>query len=122
MLDGSTIHPSVSFLDGLTGGPEQPVLERPERPVGADGEGHCQVPRHWPDDPALATWVHVQRSRYQRGALQRDREERLTALGFELTPYHQSWETYYAALRSFRDTHGHCNVPIRSRANRALGR
>ena len=85
-------------------------------------EGHCRVPRRWHDDPALASWVHDQRNGDRRGTLRRDRQERLTALGFEWTPHHQSWETYFAALRAFCDTHGHCNVSIHSGANRALGR
>lgn len=43
-------------------------------------KGHCNVPRHWPQNPALRTWAL--RQRYRKDTLSSERIRKLDALGF----------------------------------------
>ena len=45
--------------------------------------GHCNVPRHWPEDPQLGEWVATQRRSRNRRQLQPDRIYQLDRLGFK---------------------------------------
>jgi len=45
--------------------------------------GHCNVSQRWPDNPALANWVAVQRRFKNKGQMKDSRVKRLEALGFE---------------------------------------
>jgi hypothetical protein len=44
--------------------------------------GDCNVPRHWPDQHGLGSWVHNQRQEKKTGGLSLDRQWRLDALEF----------------------------------------
>ena len=44
--------------------------------------GDCNVPRHWPDQHGLGSWVHNQRQEKKTGGLSLDRQRRLDALEF----------------------------------------
>jgi len=60
----------------------------------------------------LGKWTTNQRQKKKRGDLRHDREEKLTAIGFEwefrsVIP----WKDRFAALKEFKKKHGHCNVP-----------
>ena len=85
--------------------------------------GHCEVPKAWPENPALAKWVHEQRALNYRKRLLLDRFRRLDALGFAWTVENTSlialWETRYAELRAYHAEHGHTNVT--KGQNRVLG-
>ena len=82
--------------------------------------GHCNVPQGWKGNPKLATWCNEQRTTFHRGSLATERIARLRLLGFVLDPQRSEWEEMFAALASFRDTYGHCNVPIRWKGNARL--
>ena len=43
--------------------------------------GHCNVPRHWAENPQLAQWLTTQRTK--RDKLNKDRTRRLAEIGFE---------------------------------------
>ena len=44
--------------------------------------GDCNVPRHWPEQHGLGSWVTRQRQEKKTGGLSLDRQRRLDALGF----------------------------------------
>eukprot|EP00521_Asterionellopsis_glacialis_P009992 CAMPEP_0195288698 /NCGR_PEP_ID=MMETSP0707-20130614/5262_1 /TAXON_ID=33640 /ORGANISM="Asterionellopsis glacialis, Strain CCMP134" /LENGTH=372 /DNA_ID=CAMNT_0040348597 /DNA_START=96 /DNA_END=1214 /DNA_ORIENTATION=+ len=48
--------------------------------------GHCEVKE---TTGALRRWLYTQRKTYKRGALSKERIEKLKAIGFDLTPHHQ---------------------------------
>ncbi len=73
--------------------------------------GHCNVPKAWPTNRQLGTWVHKQRARYLRGRLQPDRTCRLEELGFEWQRGTLKWEERFEELQEFHRRFGHCKVP-----------
>ena len=86
--------------------------------------GHCRVPQHYPVNPKLGTWVHNQRQKYKLGVLTEERKNMLDRLGFkwevsrggERADYpfdgrFKNWEIMFSEMASFRETHGHCNIP-----------
>lgn len=89
--------------------------------------GHCNVPAGWKDNPKLATWCGTQRVMYKapsrkRGKLSPDRVKRLERLGFVWDTLAAAWEEMYAALSTYKQTHGDCNVPQRSKSNLRLAK
>jgi Helicase associated domain len=74
-----------------------------------DLHGHCNVPRGW--DLQLGVWVTTLRLRQKRGHLSEERKAQLDKLGFPWDPRGSRWDTNFAKLKSFKDRHGHCNVP-----------
>jgi hypothetical protein len=88
--------------------------------------GHSNVPRRWPQDPALARWVSRQRELRRQGRLAEDRVALLDGLKFSWSGSVQgrdsAWERGYDRLVAFRRDHGHCNVPARWRKDPSLGR
>ncbi len=84
--------------------------------------GHTNVPQRSGKYTALGTWVRNQRGakRYKRPIMV-ERAKRLDAIGFMWTLVETvSWEDMFAALVEFKKTHGHCNVPQKSREHIAL--
>ncbi|MFC1452739.1 helicase associated domain-containing protein [Verrucomicrobiota bacterium] len=49
--------------------------------------GHCDVPRKWPEDQRLATWVHRQRWLRKHGSLPENRMRRLDEVGLNWCIY-----------------------------------
>lgn len=45
--------------------------------------GHCNVPCHWPEDPAFGNWVSNQRQFKKQGLLKPERIAQLEELGFK---------------------------------------
>lgn len=70
--------------------------------------GHPNVPRSWPEDVPLATWVNSVRLRWRRGKLPVRHYRLLSNIGFSFTPQDQSWEDNYVTLKRFTAVHGHC--------------
>ncbi len=73
--------------------------------------GHCRVPAVWPENPALAVWVSEQRRLWKKNRLDDERHRRLDGLGFVWDLEKALWERQFAALKLFRQLHGHCKVP-----------
>ncbi|EAY23914.1 helicase associated domain-containing protein [Microscilla marina] len=76
--------------------------------------GHANVPHSWPANPRLAKWVGAQRGHYKKGELSAHKVKQLEAIGFSWVLQVQivlPWEDYYQKLQSFKQIHGHCNVP-----------
>lgn len=83
--------------------------------------GHCLIARDWTGHPKLAPWVVAQRQARQHGNLSQPRTERLDALGFVWDQKEVILEEMLAELATFKQSHGHCNVPIRWAKNPELG-
>ncbi|MBT8460602.1 MAG: Helicase associated domain protein [Boseongicola sp.] len=80
--------------------------------------GICNVPNGWPENPQLANWVIVQRTK--RDKLPADKLERLNELGFDWAPGSTAWERMYSELIRYKDKHGSCNVPVGWPENKKL--
>jgi hypothetical protein len=86
--------------------------------------GHCRVPRIWPENQRLANWVATQRIVRKSENLSRGRMAQLTALGFcwnTLQRAAEKWEAQLAELAAYRRQFGHCRVPAFCPENRRLG-
>lgn len=90
-----------------------------ELKVFKECEGHCRVPRSYPKNPQLATWVTSQRG--SRHTLSRERIEKLETIGFDWDPSESFWREKLEALRAFKLREGHCNVPEDYDQDRELG-
>ena len=90
--------------------------------------GHTNVPLSY-SDTKLAIWVRNQRHQFRhllnrrRSTMTRDRYEKLCAIDFDFgTPSREAWDRRYQELISFKERHGHCNVPHLWSENLALSR
>jgi len=84
--------------------------------------GHCNVPRRYPKNTALANWCSNKRSAYkkiqQEGikpscSLSRDRIDRLEKIGFQWQVCDGTFEKRCFELEAFKEEFGHCNVPVK---------
>ena len=81
--------------------------------------GHCRLPSPHPENPALKSWtVSIRQKMRQQNSggkatLTPWQVEQLEALGFEFeTAEGQgSWKKQLRLLRTFKEVHGHCEVP-----------
>ena len=81
-----------------------------------DHNGHARVRKDYvaEDGVRLGSWVHVQRQRYKKGGLQKDRETRLERLpGWTWDTREAGWEEGFEALKRFTDREGHALVPAK---------
>jgi superfamily II DNA or RNA helicase len=77
-----------------------------------DRVGHCRVPLGLEINGfRLGTWVGVQRK--NKSQLDEGRIKRLDSLGFCWDPFAEQWDKYFDKLREYRDSEGHCRVPLR---------
>ena len=87
--------------------------------------GHCRVPNHSKEWPALAVWVGNLRQERRRGKLSQARIEALDALGFDWEPGNAAgearWEARYVQLVEYQARHGHCSVPAKWAEDHAFG-
>jgi len=77
---------------------------------------HCNVPRHFSENPQLWKWVDNQRNQYtlMSSNMTPDRVTALEDIGFVWRRTHATcWEERLEELREFRKRHKHCNVPSR---------
>jgi len=81
--------------------------------------GHCEVPRPWPENKALAEWVRRQRGR-DEGNLSVVQRQRLNEIGYRWNPRDSNWEQRFNELKSFWKANGHCNVPRDFKKNTGL--
>ena len=71
---------------------------------------NCNVPLNWPDNPKLSKWVREQRAK--RRSISAARRARLDDLEFVWAPYDAIWDQMFQQLKSYREQHGDCNVPL----------
>lgn len=81
-------------------------------------EGHVDVPRGWSENPRLALWVLNQRRLIQMETLRLDRLQRLEQFGISWAGaeerrqgQQENWDRMLGALRAFKRSTGHLNVP-----------
>lgn len=79
--------------------------------------GHAAVPHTYPPNPQLARWVKRQRRQYKlrqdnrQSTMTTDRLELLNSVGFVWDSHDVNWREKLDSLMTFRQEHGHCNVP-----------
>eukprot|EP00546_Thalassionema_frauenfeldii_P008722 CAMPEP_0178927378 /NCGR_PEP_ID=MMETSP0786-20121207/19152_1 /TAXON_ID=186022 /ORGANISM="Thalassionema frauenfeldii, Strain CCMP 1798" /LENGTH=384 /DNA_ID=CAMNT_0020602799 /DNA_START=88 /DNA_END=1242 /DNA_ORIENTATION=+ len=87
--------------------------------------GNCEVPfNHFEDGRNLGLWASRQRALKKANLLRKDREDDLKKIGFQWERDRNStpWEDWFNLLNSYKNTHGHCNVPRKHIENgRKLG-
>ncbi len=83
-----------------------------------DEHGDTLVPRNYPNNPQLGTWVTKQRHEYnlkQSGKdsqLSPEREVRLNEIGFVRNAREAAWQSNYNKLCSFHKRYGHTRIPL----------
>ena len=68
------------------------------------------MPYQYKDDHQLGNWIVGLRFRKDR--LTQDRITRLEKLGFQGDLRADKWEISFEKLKSYKDSYGHCRVPI----------
>lgn len=84
----------------------------------------CCVPCPYKEDERLGNWVRRQRQKKGEGLLRKDREDKLTSIGFRWAApnpdyrcpaaYEERWHKNYEKLVVFHQENGHCLVPTTS--------
>jgi hypothetical protein len=83
-----------------------------------DEYGDCIVPRGFPLNPRLASWVAEQRKQYKllkdgkNSSITPKRIELLDELDFAWNAQEAAWERHINDLKKFRDDYGDCLVPL----------
>jgi Helicase associated domain len=72
---------------------------------------HCNVPKKYPENQKLSSWVGKQRMQYGHGKLSTIRIEKLNQVGFIWNTLHSLWEELFIELCEFKQKNGHCSVP-----------
>eukprot|EP00978_Attheya_sp_CCMP212_P048474 scaffold526698_cov98-Attheya_sp.AAC.1 len=79
----------------------------------------------------LGTWVIRQRTALTDGILKDDRKQLLDDLGFVWKIDHydvdtslraRQWEEMYNKMQAFKETHGHCQIPVNYKDDPTLGK
>jgi len=93
--------------------------------------GHCEIPRNYPDNPKLGSFINNMRSQRNSGRLSSDRIAKLDALGFVWAStrtaevggegINAAWKTRFDELVRYKENNGDCNVPFKWPENPHLG-
>jgi hypothetical protein len=93
-----------------------------------DTNGHCRIPFLYKPNKALGNWVNKVRTRYTTGgqgkktALTDAQISELDGLGFVWqVGGDELWKKRVEELIEYRNTNGHCQVPVHYKQNTALG-
>jgi superfamily II DNA or RNA helicase len=81
----------------------------------------CMVPKKYPSNPKLASWVANQRQYYREGSLSKDKIARLETCGFVWEPFDSAWQEMFNALTAYKIEYGNCKVPAKYSKNPKLG-
>ena len=81
---------------------------------------HCNVSRSC-ENKLFAQWVVNQRMLYKNNRLSANKIKLLNTIGFEWNPYEADWNCHYEALKVFKTTNNHCNVPAGYQEDKRLG-
>ncbi|KAI2512223.1 hypothetical protein MHU86_2099 [Fragilaria crotonensis] len=83
-----------------------------------DEYGDCIVPRGFPLNPRLASWVAEQRKQYKllqdgkNSSITPRRIELLNKIGFAWNAQEAAWEKHITDLKAFKEEYGDCLVPL----------
>ena len=92
-------------------------------------KGNCNVPKGWPENSQLGSWVDMQRvakRKFDKGDerawITPERIERLNGIGFEWgLAENGAWERHFRELQAYQADKGDCNVPQGWSENPQLG-
>ena len=85
--------------------------------------GHTRVPKEWPANTRLASWVSSQRTYQRKGYLKPEHKQRLADIGFvwdarpapaaKASPAAKldTWDLQFAELANYKSRHGNTQVP-----------
>ena len=74
--------------------------------------GHTNIPRPGGKKVSpLANWVNNQRKKYISKILSQDKIDKLNSIGFVWNIKESLWEENFKELLSFKEKHGHTNIP-----------
>jgi hypothetical protein len=80
--------------------------------------GDCVVPRGYPDNPRLASWVAEQRKQYKLmidgkgSSITPERVAKLNEIGFTWNAQEAAWDKHLTDLKKFKAKEGHCTAPL----------
>lgn len=89
--------------------------------------GDCIVPRGYPPNPRLASWVAEQRKQYKlhkdgkQSSITPERIKLLDEIDFAWNAQDAAWERHLEDLKKFRAEYGDCLVPLGNEAYPKLG-
>ena len=87
--------------------------------------GSCNLPFKYSQNPKLGKWVSVQRQRYKKGLLTKERCDQLEAIGFlsRGQSFQDRWVEMFKRLQAYQQEHnGTCNVPFKYPQDPKLGK
>ena len=85
-------------------------------------EGHCNVPRSYPENPKLGKWVRSQREKKITMKLSRELQSKFDSIGFIWNSLDARWEIMFDELRKFNEREGQFNVCYTDQDNSELAR
>jgi hypothetical protein len=71
--------------------------------------GHCNVPKEYPQDPSLGICVISQRT--SRETMDEQKHRLLDEIGIDWDPLKTAWKEQFQKLIAYKTLHGDCNVP-----------
>lgn len=87
------------------------------------------MPHGYDSDPSFAEWIHRQRTAYatmhketKPNPLITERMQKLEEVGFNFTVHTDKWKDHWNMLKTYKDKHGHVQVPTHFADNPKLGR
>eukprot|EP00980_Cylindrotheca_fusiformis_P029470 scaffold23479_cov143-Cylindrotheca_fusiformis.AAC.20 len=121
VADQSKIDSSISF-------PRQATYDQKwnqhynELVAFKEEHGHCRVPQKCEQQGSLSQWVKRQRyhRKHKPGIISEDRIRMLDEIGFVWDAQELVWQTRFAELLEFKQSHGHCSVPYKYPLNQKL--
>lgn len=75
--------------------------------------GHLKIPNKYKTAGgySLGEWIRSQREKKRDGTLEKDKEERLNAIGMDwLSSQAREWETHFESCRKYYEKHGNLNM------------
>lgn len=75
--------------------------------------GHLKIPNRYKtaDGYSLGEWIRSQREKKRDGTLEKDKEERLNAIGMDwLSNQAREWETHFESCRKYYEKYGNLNM------------
>jgi len=81
----------------------------------SEANGHVRASKsHREYGIAIASWIYIQRKKYQAGSLSKKQIESLESLeGWAWDVFSESWESRYLLARQFAEREGHARIPQR---------
>jgi len=79
---------------------------------------HSSVPAQYKEQDNLGSWVAAQRQIFKDGKLSENKIGKLNSLKFDWDPFETLWEKQYKELQDYEKSHGHSNVPMKSKGQK----